>query len=88
MKITSIELEKDIDDKIREDICNYYEKYCKRPSTLIISKPLFNWLKRTLMEKAKYANTGAWKEELNCQIMTFEGLTIVTTLKDNIIEVF
>ncbi|HDL50757.1 MAG TPA: hypothetical protein ENG37_01935 [Firmicutes bacterium] len=88
MKITSIELEQDIDDKIRTYIINYFEKYGVRPSVIIISKPLMNWFKHTLMEKARYANEGTWKPELNCQLMTFEGLTLFETFKENIIEVF
>lgn len=88
MKITSIKLEQDIDDKLRTDITKYHERFAIKPTTIIISKPLADWLKHTLMEKAKYANTAAWKEELNCRLMTFEGLNIIETLKENVIEIF
>lgn len=80
MKVTSIELEKDINDKLRDDICNYYKEYGVKPTTIIISEPFI------LLLKAKYIGFG--KEELNCQVMQFHGLSIVTTLRENIIEVF
>lgn len=86
MKITIFEIEKDIDEKIIEDIADYYDKFGRRPTTIIISKPLMDWLKKTLISKSSYSDS--WRHELNCDIKTFDGLNIIETLKQNVIEVF
>jgi len=88
MRITSIELDKDMDYHIRDMIKEYHQKYLRRPTTIIISKPLMEWLQKVLMDKCKYQNQDAWKEELNCKLMTFEGLKIIETMRENIIEVY
>ena len=52
MKITSIELKKDIDEFIIEKIRDYDYGYGKKPTTIVLSKPLLGWFKKVVFDKA------------------------------------
>jgi len=85
MKITSIELETDIDIYIREKIINYHKKYHCKPKVIILSKPLLNWFKKIIFDKYYFLDYGTQLPDNN---ITFEGINIIETFKDNIIEVY
>ncbi len=91
MKITNIELDKPINDYIIDKKIKYYEQYRQSPTVLIISYPLFNWLKTACLDNLKYG-VGSFKESILLEtkfgLGNFEGLEIVKTYKDNIIEVY
>ena len=90
MKITSIELEEDIDVHLRSLITSFTERYGKRPDCIILSRPLLGWLSEVCQKKAFLLNNtiGVLKAEQILGLKEFEGMQLITTARDNIIEVY
>jgi len=73
---------------ILKSIAKYYEKYGERPTVLIITKSLLSWLKIVLLDKKKYSNQWTWGNEINVKLTKFENLEIISTFREEVIEVY